>query len=243
MAPSLSVTARTEKSVQFSMRQWRPTTIPLMSWSTTRSGMLDLSQPLKFSRVQTAGQFLPLLHMIGGTGHMLFSSSGIENIQSTGGHDEFLSHGWQIGRNQQHQRLQVLHSPKHQSIHCHREEFQWPSKKPFLCVVHPTSVSLLSPYSSEYFHWMCLAMANRGWSRAITGFCAGFRKLTAFLTRSMACLIMAGDFDCSWNNGKRLDNPGVLSLPSGCWMAWYAPQEMVSGVVTCPLIAECTVSN
>ena len=90
--------------------------------------------------------------------------------------------------------------------------------------VHPLSRRRVQTASRKAV-CICFTITKSGWSTAITGFCPGFRKLTALLTKSMACLIIEDNFGSSWNKGSRLNIPGVW-FPRHlrcCWESLTTP--------------------
>lgn len=82
----------------------------------------------------------------------------------------------------------------------------------------------ISPYLSGHFHCICLAKANSGWSKAITGVCSGCKWLIAFLMTSIECLIIATVCAFSRKRGNS-DVMHVASMSIDCWLAWYAAHD------------------
>ncbi|KAK2192172.1 hypothetical protein NP493_37g06005 [Ridgeia piscesae] len=44
-----------------------------------------------------------------------------------------------------------------------------------MCRPPNTTINLSSPYISDHCHWICLAMAYKGWSNVTTGVCPVLR--------------------------------------------------------------------
>ena len=62
---------------------------------------------------------------------------------------------------------------------------------------------LSSPYSWYHFHLIYFAIANNGWSTAMTGVCPGCICCTSPRMTSIECFIMATVWALSWNSGSR----------------------------------------
>ena len=99
-----------------------------------------------------------------------------------------------------------------------------------------------SPWVSGKLHCICLAMAYSGWSTVITGIWFGFTCWTASLITFIPCLIMAGDFESSWNRG-RIEVIAEGDLVSGCLLAWYAAQDLLLSPQRFPRSLCSTVSS
>ena len=88
----------------------------------------------------------------------------------------------------------------------------------------PNMTNLSSPYKFGQFHWICLAVAYSGWSKATTGVCPGFNMSTDAFIMFMEWRIIATDLDCSSKSGRSAVNDDNMSF-SDSRSAWKADQE------------------